>query len=79
MSMVNNPIKLRCEYLGIGCLSGNYTHGCLKCADNNGKLTHFVNILIVARLSNIIDASSLPFQELLQSVSTPDQYNVAVL
>ncbi|TNV72929.1 hypothetical protein FGO68_gene1378 [Halteria grandinella] len=29
-AMVNNPEKLRCEYLGQYCHFGNYTHGCLR-------------------------------------------------
>ena len=28
-NFVNNPILMRCEYLGMYCLYGNYTHGCL--------------------------------------------------
>lgn len=29
-TMVNNPVLMRCEYLGAYCMYGNYTHGCLK-------------------------------------------------
>ena len=26
----NDPVKGRCAYLGIYCMYGNYTHGCLE-------------------------------------------------
>ncbi|TNV88078.1 hypothetical protein FGO68_gene9452 [Halteria grandinella] len=29
-NFVNNPELMRCEYLGIYCMYGNYTHGCIK-------------------------------------------------
>ncbi|TNV87133.1 hypothetical protein FGO68_gene10869 [Halteria grandinella] len=46
MSMVNNPILMRCEYLGFGCLYGNYTHGCLKLVNGNGKYYKYPNGLM---------------------------------
>ncbi|TNV88129.1 hypothetical protein FGO68_gene10716 [Halteria grandinella] len=30
LNFVNNPELMRCEFLGVFCLYGNYTHGCLK-------------------------------------------------
>jgi hypothetical protein len=44
--MVNNPVRMRCEFIGEFCMKGNYTHGCLKALDD-GKLSSVNNLDLV--------------------------------